>query len=186
MIEKKKRKKRITDQSIYDFRINNNIEYKRRKGDNNWRRVCKINNCFSIAKGKNRLCITHGGGYICRIKNCENTSRHSFNYCDIHKHLYLCKKNNENKMNLFMKAKETAHKTNAEEFTYKNKKGIIKTYKRFITESGLIAYKEKKMIKNPLDKYDNIGKKFVKDFFNFNLLQNKNKNINYNPINLSF
>ena len=144
MIEKKN--KRISDKNIYDFRINNNIEYKRRKGDNNWRIVCKINNCFSIAKGKNRLCITHGGGYICRIKNCENTSRNSFNYCDIHKHLYLCKKK-KNKIK-------------------KNQKNKIK--------------------KNPLDKYDNIGKKFVKDFFNFNILENKNIKINYNPINLSF
>ena len=157
MIEKRKRKKRRTDQSIYDFRINNNIEYKRRKGDNNWRRVCKIDNCFSIAKGKNRLCITHGGGYICRIKNCENTSRHSFNYCDIHKHLYLCKKNNENKI-----------KKNHENIIKKNHKN--KMVKNPLDKYENIGKKFTKDFRN----------------FNLLQNKNKNKNINYNPINLSF
>ena len=124
MIEKKKV---CNNNNIYDFRIINGIECKRRKGNNNWRRICKIKNCLSIAKGKNILCITHGGGYICRIKNCENISRHSFNYCDIHKHLYLCKKNSEKKI------KKNSEKKNEKKFRKKNQKKFRKkNQKKFI------------------------------------------------------
>jgi len=48
------------------------------------------------------------------------------------------------KMNEFMMNKEKARKANAEEFTYKNKDGVEKTYKRFVTGTGMVAYKEKK------------------------------------------
>jgi len=47
-------------------------------------------------------------------------------------------------MNAFMLEKEKARKSNAEEFTYKNKEGIMKTYKRFVTGTNMVAYKEKK------------------------------------------
>tara|TARA_Y100000389_G_scaffold140942_1_gene138806 strand:- start:219 stop:407 length:189 start_codon:yes stop_codon:yes gene_type:complete len=49
----------------------------------------------------------------------------------------------QKKMNSFMTAKEKARKANAEEFTYKNKEGVMKTYKRFETATGMVAYKEK-------------------------------------------
>ena len=48
------------------------------------------------------------------------------------------------KMNAFMVAKENARKSNAEEFEYTNKVGEKKTYTRFETPTGMVAYKEKK------------------------------------------
>jgi len=47
------------------------------------------------------------------------------------------------KMNDFMKAKEKARKAGAESFTYTNKDGKTKTYKKFVMSTGMVAYKSK-------------------------------------------
>ena len=46
-------------------------------------------------------------------------------------------------MNDFMVAKEKARKANADEFEYTNKEGKKKVYKKFVMDTGMVAYKAK-------------------------------------------
>jgi hypothetical protein len=46
-------------------------------------------------------------------------------------------------MNAFMQEKEKARISCAEEFEYTNKVGIKNTYKKFVTKTGMVTYKQK-------------------------------------------
>ena len=47
------------------------------------------------------------------------------------------------KMNAFMQEKEKARISGAEEFEYTNKEGVKNTYKKFVTKTGMVTYKQK-------------------------------------------
>jgi hypothetical protein len=46
-------------------------------------------------------------------------------------------------MNEYMKLKEKARISNAEEFDYTNKDGVKNTYTKFVTKTGMVTYKQK-------------------------------------------
>jgi hypothetical protein len=53
------------------------------------------------------------------------------------------KKGGAKKMNEYMKLKEKARISNAEEFDYTNKDGVKNTYTKFVTKTGMVTYKQK-------------------------------------------
>ena len=58
--------------------------YKRRIGSINLRKICDIDKCLSLSKGKSGKCIKHQKNNICNMNNCKKKLKFNSLYCSLH------------------------------------------------------------------------------------------------------
>jgi hypothetical protein len=75
----------------FHFRIINGNLQKKGYYSKAWRYICTEKECFSISKGINRRCITHGGGFKCVHMGCYKLTRRPKSNCIKHSEFKSCK-----------------------------------------------------------------------------------------------